>query len=454
MDNYDTIAAVCTGYGGAVSIIRVSGKNAVRIVQKCWKGSSYLNKKNARRMLFGQTRVSSSTGEPALAVYMPGPNSYTGEDVVEIHCHGGTFGTKELLNAVIEAGARNAEAGEFTYRAFINGKIDLTQAEAVGDMISAHSKMALHTAERQISGYLKDRISVIRSSLSQILSDCESRLDFSDEDISWDSPEILLEKIEESAEKIADLLESRSVGAVLRNGISVVIAGKPNVGKSSFLNMLLGFERAIVTQFPGTTRDTLEEMAHIGEIPVRLTDTAGIREADDLIENMGVERSRKSMATAQFVIWLLDAGSENPEQEIAEMKTHLKDKKNYIAVWNKIDILKKSKWERLPSSSEETVKISIEKRINIDNFLNVFQEKVWGMADMHEPEIAVNSRHAELLELAVSEIPDAEAKILNEEYETASVHLRKSVSALGKIIGEEFEPDILDNIFKNFCIGK
>lgn len=452
MNTDDTICAICTGVGGAVSIIRIAGPDALKVGQKVWRGQSKLEIKNARKMLLGKIILhDGSIGDSALAVYMPGPNSYTGGEVVELHCHGGVLATRQTLDTALQAGARAAEAGEFTFRAFVNGKMDLTQAEAVCDLITAHSDMALHLAERQIQGKLSANIGELREQLVNILAECESRMDFADEDLDWTAGSVFIEELETIGAKIAKLLESGREGIVLRNGIRVVLAGKPNAGKSSLLNLLLGFDRAIVTQLPGTTRDTLEESAHLRGVPVTLIDTAGIREATDLIEGIGIDRSHQSIKQAQVVFWLLDASSNDIDNEIAEMNTHTVDKENLIAIWNKADLAKSKTLPELPCPS---VQISVLESQGIDDLLNLFEKAVWEFPHTEEPEIAVNARHAKLLEDAIEALPGAAMNLDDNDWELAAVHLRSAISALASITGEESDPDILDNIFSRFCIGK
>ncbi|MDD5596700.1 MAG: tRNA uridine-5-carboxymethylaminomethyl(34) synthesis GTPase MnmE [Victivallaceae bacterium] len=452
MNTEDTICAVCTGIGGAVSIIRISGSGALQTGRKTWRGKTELAEKNARKMLLGKIILpNGETGDSALAVYMPGPNSYTGDDVVELHCHGGVLAARQTLDAVLKAGARAAGPGEFTFRAFVNGKQDLTQAEAVCDLITAHSDMALHLAERQMQGKLSAGIEALREQLVNILAECESRLDFAEEDLDWTEASVFIEQLGKISADINELLKSRREGVVLRNGIRVVLAGKPNTGKSSLLNLLLGFERAIVTQIPGTTRDTLEETANLRGIPVTLTDTAGIREATDLIEGIGIDRSRRSIRQAQIVLWLLDAAAADPDDEINEMTAHTSDKKNLIAVWNKSDLAPDRDLPSLPCPS---VKISVLKTEGIESLLDLFEKAVWEFPHTEEPEIAVNSRHARLLEGAVEALPEAAGNLAGHDWELAAVHLRAAISSLAMITGKESDPDILDNIFSRFCIGK
>ncbi|HBC86554.1 MAG TPA: tRNA uridine-5-carboxymethylaminomethyl(34) synthesis GTPase MnmE [Lentisphaeria bacterium] len=448
----DTIAAISTGTGGAVAIIRISGADALKIGNSIWHGGTKLSSKGKRKLLLGKCiSPDSSFSEQAVAVFFQSPNSYTGEDIVEIQCHGGTLVSRKVLELTLAAGARQADPGEFTFRAFMNGKIDLTQAEGVCDIISAQSGMALNLAERQTGGILGKTVREIRSSLVTVLSECESRMDFVEEELDWQKPASLIATLEKASSKIKNLLKYRTEGAVLREGVRIVIAGKPNVGKSSLLNLLLGYDRAIVTALPGTTRDTVEEHAVIRNIPVKLIDTAGIRDADNIIENKGIERSLASIRQAQIILWLLDASS-NHAEEIKTMKKHAAGKGNVIAVWNKIDLLKNSR--SLPDAGIETAKISIEKNTGVEKLMDILEKSVWGYPHTDEPETAVSTRHSSLLEEALDAIPGASQKIKSQDWELASVNLRATIAALGKITGEDASPDILDEIFSRFCIGK
>lgn len=458
MNTIDTISALCTVPGGAISVIRISGKDALKIGKAVWHGKQCLGIAAERKLLFGKCCCSGGEGDPALAVYMKGPNTYTGEDVVELHCHGGALVSKKILSEIIESGARPAEPGEFTFRAFMNNKMDLTQAEAVGDIISAHSEMALNLAERQIAGNLGKKIRDIRIILLEILSECESRLDFGEENLDWQEPEKLCRDLKTALGQIRELLSSRKEGAVLREGIRMVIAGRPNVGKSSLLNMLLGYDRAIVTEFPGTTRDTLEEYATIRGIPVKMIDTAGIRQADDLIEGMGIERSFASLAQAQVIIWLMDAAVD-PEKEFSIMREHTGERKNVVAVWNKVDLL--GSGIKLPGidddewkSSVPVLKLSVKNGDGTNKFLDTVEAIVWGGRHHEETDMAVSSRHAKLLDQAFQHLAGTDEKIMLEEWELAATGLRGAIFALGTITGDDADPDVLDDIFSRFCIGK
>jgi tRNA modification GTPase len=276
-------------------------------------------------------------------------------------------------------------------------------------------------------------------------------MDFPEEELDWIPAEKLQERITEYELKIKNLLSSSREGIILRNGIRIVIAGKPNTGKSSLMNLLLGCDRAIVTQLPGTTRDTLEEFAHIRNIPLRLIDTAGIREAENIIEGIGIDRSKKTIKQAQLVLWLLDASSANPEAEYNEMLQHIPESQNSIAVWNKTDIASP---EKLPGSSIPTSRISVKERNGIEELLDIIEKSVWGHPHTESPEIAVSSRHAELLESTLSVLPDAKETLLSEDWELCSSHLRNAIESIGMITGETASPDVLENIFSRFCIGK
>lgn len=458
MNTNDTISALCTLPGGAISIIRISGKDALTIGNLVWKGKHKLSDKSTRILHFGHCRYSDNgNADPALAVYMKAPNTYTGEDVVELHCHGGALVSKNILEAVVYSGARPAEPGEFTFRAFMNNKMDLTQAEAVGDIISAHSDMALSLAEKQMAGVLGCKIRDIRVLLLEILSECESRLDFSEEDLDWKEPANLSEDLKNAVSQIKYLLNSSREGVVLRDGIRMVIAGRPNVGKSSLLNMLLGFDRAIVTELPGTTRDTLEEFSTIRGIPVKMIDTAGIREADDLIEGMGIERSFASLNQAQVIIWLMDP-STDPEHEFKIMREHTGKRKNVIAVWNKIDLIKKG--IELPGIEDNrkvsipVLRLSVKDEDGLEKFLDAVEACVWGSQHHEETDMAVSSRHASLLDHALKQLHGTDEKIMLEEWELVAVSLRGAIFDLGTITGEDADPDVLDDIFSRFCIGK
>ena len=472
----DTIAAICTGTGGAVGIIRISGPHALDAVRSVWQGKRMPGPEYPRVMLYGHivSENGAGQGEPSLAVFMPGPHSFTGEDVAEIHCHGGSFAARRALRLVLQAGARLAQNGEFTRRAFLNGKLDLTQAEGVLDLINAGSERAGLLAERQLNGAVGSLVREIRAEVIHLLSECESRLDFSEEDLDWMPPEVLREKIhalQEQAEKLA--LTARA-GALIRDGVSLVIAGPPNAGKSSLLNRMLGYDRAIVTPIPGTTRDTLEESVSIGGLSFRVTDTAGLHEAGeaDPVEAMGMARSQQSLGTADIVLWLLDASAQAesfPVQFEAMNRAKNGVRGKFIPCWNKMDgaALSVEELDRVyPDNrtnaedleSEPTVFEHISARTGdgLDHLFRRLEETAWeGLPPSAQSgDAVVSERHAALLEQAANHLDAASECVQAESWELAGSSLRTAAELIGCITGETATPDILDEIFSRFCIGK
>ncbi len=453
MKKNDTIAALCTAPGGALAIIRISGPDALAVSARVWSSKHPLSPESPRRLTFGfALNADGSRGESCMAVYMPGPASYTGEDVVEIQCHGGEYAPKRMLSEVIRSGARLAEPGEFTRRAFLNGKMDLTQAEAVADLIAARSESAGRIAERQLSGALGNRIRACSEALYHLLAEIESRLDFPEENLDWQSSEELIRQFTEICATLRTLLSTRESGAVFRDGVKLVIAGAPNVGKSSLLNTLLGYDRAIVSNIPGTTRDTLRESASIRGVSVDLTDTAGIREhAADLVEGMGIERSRDSLARAEIIFWIFDASS-TTEEDIQQMRSTVPENTETIVVWNKMDLLPKT--FSIPETGKPSAAVSAKTGEGIETLLDLFEQAVWKNHDRAEPECAVSARHAKLLEDALASLEMTIRETEQEFYELAAANLRQAIESVATITGEAVSPDVLEDIFSRFCIGK
>ncbi len=445
----ETIAGIATAPGGAIGIIRLSGTEALSIALKVWKGLKEDVQPEPRRMYLGNCVDENDSIEQALLVYMPGPNSYTGENVVELQCHGGAFSSRMLLAALLKNGARHADAGEFTRRAFINGKMDLTQAEAVIDIIQAHSQMALHAANRQLDGAIGLRANAIYDQAEHLLSEIEVRMDFVEEDLDFESGRDLTHRLNELVGDVSKLKQSKNEGEILRHGIKIVLGGAPNAGKSSMMNQFLGRDRAIVTDIPGTTRDVLEEFAHIRGIPVRLFDTAGIREAEDKVEQIGVDRSKSYLEEAQIILWMVD--STDPES-MQEMPAGLLEREELIIVANKCDS-PDAKELKVPENIP-VVKTSAITGEGFDQMLNAIETMVWKYPHTEDIDVAVNSRHAELLERAESELNEVLDAIDMEEWEIVAVALRGVLHHIGSITGKAVSPDILDNIFSRFCIGK
>ncbi len=471
----DTIAAICTGTGGAVGIIRISGPHALDAVRTVWRGRRMPGPDCSRVLLYGHivSGTESGGGEPSLAVFMPGPHSFTGEDVAEIHCHGGSFAARRALRLVLQAGARLAQNGEFTRRAFLNGKLDLTQAEGILDLINAGSERAGLLAERQLNGSVGSVVREIRAEIVHLLSECESRLDFSEEDLDWMPPDVLCDRIGSLREHAGRLALTARAGLLIRDGVSLVIAGPPNAGKSSLLNRMLGYDRAIVTPIPGTTRDTLEESVSIGGVPFRVTDTAGLREAGeaDPIEAMGIERSQQSLGTADIVLWLLDASAPAesfPTQFEAMKRAKSAARAKFIPCWNKmdgatlvpdeLDLAYPTENVNREDDGAKPVFEHISARTG-DGLVTLFrrlEETAWdGLPPAAQSgDAVVSERHAALLEQAAVHLDAAGECVRAESWELAGSSLRTAAELIGCITGETATPDVLDEIFSRFCIGK
>lgn len=443
MNTVDTIAALASGVNGAIAVLRLSGSEALKIAHRLIGPKIRLDGENTRKMMLVRIGF-----DHALAVYFKGPASYTGEDVVEFQCHGGAKVAKSVLDLLLaQDECRLAEPGEFTFRAFVNGKLDLVQSEAVADLIESDNDMAVKIASRQLDGLLSNRLKELRELLIFCLSECESRLDFPEENLDWD--EELPEKIAGAVNQVQILLDSAKRGDIFRNGVKTVIVGKPNAGKSSLLNFLLGYERAIVTDIAGTTRDSLEEKIVLRNIPVRLIDTAGLRENAEAVEKIGIERSYKHLDEAQIVFWMLDASA----PDCAELLEYCKKNENIIAVWNKCDLIDEK--TILPELPVPSVRISVLNGSGLEALSDAFEAKVWGMDERNnESEFAVNARHAALLSEIKTILGEAIINCMEHEFELAAVQLHSAVRNLGFITGETADVDILGEIFSRFCIGK
>lgn len=446
----DTICANATAPGGALTVLRLSGEAALPAALRLWQGSSAPDRPaNHRRLLMGSLHnTDGSLIDPqCLLVYMPTPHSYTGEDVVELQCHGGSLITRLALEALHQSGARAALPGEFTRRAFLNGKLDLTQAEAVAELISAESSAALSAASRQLNGLLGERIGRIYSQLGVILAELESHLDFPEEELEWIPTDELAQQLRQASAEIMALWETRRTGEILRHGISMVIAGAPNAGKSSLLNRWLGRERAIVSDIPGTTRDTVEADFVLQGIPVHLIDTAGIRQSGDPIEQCGIRRTREAVEQADIVLWLRDCTNDTAEGQWPQWPL----RGTLIRIASKCDLLVQN------AARTDEIAVCALSGEGLDRLESAVTAAVLAPAGLHslaEATVTVNARHAALLKTA-AEALDATCPLLcANEWELAAIPLRNAISACGEIIGKSPSPDILDTIFHRFCIGK
>jgi len=457
----DTIAAIATPPGrGAIGVIKISGEEARSILQAIFKPAKPHPDFEPRRLYYGFI-VDPETEErldEVLVAYMKAPYSYTREDVVEIYAHSGYINLKKILELVLRMGARLAEPGEFTLRAFLNGRIDLAQAEAIEEIISAKSEVSLKLALKALEGRLSQRINRLKETILEILAHVESAIDFPEEDIEILAPHELKKRIkEEVMAEIERLISAQEEGKIYREGLTLVIAGKPNVGKSSLLNALLKEDRAIVSSIPGTTRDFLEELATIGGLPVKLVDTAGLRETDDPIEKVGVERAWGKVKSADLVVFLVSA--ETPPDEETEKIYQEIASLPHLFVINKIDLTPNyaSEWEDFAKSKGIfPLKISAEKEIGLEELSRSIAEKALSTSFGEVPDVAPNLRQKmalvkakEGLELALSELEKKEPLP-----ELIAIGLRSALSALSEITGEVTTEDLLNTIFSRFCIGK
>ena len=455
----DTIAAVATAYGeGGIGIIRISGEEALPILQEIFEFHGDTDTFISRRMTYGKIidKEKNQIIDEVLAVYMKGPKTYTAEDVVEINCHGSMVSLRKTLALVLRKGARLAEPGEFTKRAFLNGRLDLSQAEAVIDMIRAKTDKSFDVAVSQLEGRLSLKVEEIRQKLLDLLVDITVNIDYPDEDIEEMTYEKLEESIVETQDMIEKLLATSSTGKMIREGIKIAIVGKPNVGKSSLMNGLLKETRAIVTDIPGTTRDTIEEVLSIRNIPVYLVDTAGIRETSDKVEKMGIEKSKEAFNQADFILFLLD-GSRPLEEEDLQIMEFLKERKSLVLI-NKRDLGEAISIEeisaKLPAS--QVIEASLLKGQGITEIEDAVEDLVYGGEIVQKESMMVNNvRHIELLQQAVKSLTDAlHMSERREALDFIEVDVNNAYERLVEIIGETVSDDIINEVFARFCLGK
>ena len=495
-DLTDTISAISTPPGeGGIGIVRVSGPASISIAKKIFttpKGES-LNGVESHRLVHGYIKdpdTRKNIDEVLLAV-MYSPKSFTGEDVVELSCHGGSLPLNKILSLTIKSGARLAEPGEFTKRAFLNGRLNLLQAEAVIDIIKSKSDTALESAMNQLQGGLAEKITSIRNILIDILAETEASIDFPEEDIEFtplSSPPLtspfsppseggergglqgggqggmtLQKKFETVFHEIGQLVDSYRYGKIYREGVSVVIAGRPNVGKSSLMNALLNEDRSIVTSIPGTTRDTIEEGLNINGLTIKIVDTAGIRESEGLVEQEGIKRTQRAIEGAGLIIFLLD-GSEGLREEDKDLIKEIKQKnKPVIIAINKIDIISATEgtedtenYKKLNIFYACIVKISALKNIGLNELKNKIFDIIYnGHCKTPEGIFITRERHRELLSKAHDSLNKALHAInQNLSSEFIAADLRLALESLGEITGETYSEDVLNRLFQEFCIGK
>jgi tRNA modification GTPase len=457
----DTVAAISTAPGeGGIGIIRISGKDSLNILDKVFKSKTNKNTMEFASYTIRYGRIvepeDNSVIDEVLVSYMKSPHTYTREDIVEINCHGGPIPVRKILELVLRNGARLAEPGEFTKRAFLNGRIDLAQAEAVIDMIRSKTEMSMEAAIRQLEGKLSKHLGSVKDKLVDLMSHIEASIDFPEEDVE----EVLYDELYTECNIIINSLEhlikSSETGKIIREGLNTIIIGKPNVGKSSLLNALIEENRAIVTDIPGTTRDIIEEHLNIKGIPVNIIDTAGIRETEDMIEKIGVEKTREYVNRADLVILVLDSSDKlsSEDEEIFEM---IKNRKSIILI-NKVDL--PSKLDRNDIEKYLTGKKFIEVSVKESYGVELVREEIYNIVYSGEVRsssevLVTNIRHKELLIKSKSSLMDAIKTLnINMPLDLVSIDIRQALEYIGEITGETVQEDIINRIFTQFCIGK
>lgn len=456
----DTIAAISTPIGAAgIGIVRISGKDALNIAQKVFvsKKKKLLSECRNYSLVYGH--IIDGKGrviDEVLVSVMRGPQSFTAEDVVEINCHGGVVAVRKTLELVLKTGARLAEPGEFSKRAFLNGRIDLAQAESIIDLINAKTDKSLQVAINQLEGILSKRIKELSGELLGLMAQIEAGIDFPEHDIEELSRARISQKTEVLLQEINKMIASADTGKVLRDGLRTVIIGKPNVGKSSLLNALLKEKRAIVTDIPGTTRDVIEEVVSIRGIPLKIVDTAGIRETSDLVEKIGVEKTKQASLEADLILLMVDASTGITENDLEVLA--LLEGKKCIIILNKIDLKQQLNDPDLQKyfGKYEMVKMSLIKGQGLDQLENKIEEMVYSGRVATQDDLMVTSiRHQNSLEKAARSLRDALTAI-DEELPTdcIAIDLKAAWDSLGEITGETIGEDLVDQIFSRFCIGK
>ena len=457
----DVIAAISTPAGsGGIGIVRISGTGSIDVADRIFKGASdkKLAEKKSHTISYGHIvdPKTNETADEVLVSIMKGPNSYTREDVVEINCHGGFTAVNKVLEICVNNGARHAEPGEFTKRAFLNGRIDLSQAEAVIDIINSKTDLSRQSAVYQLEGSLKNKMTALRDELLTTIATIEAAIDYPEHDIEEETYRILHNKTTGLIEKVDELLETADKGKIIREGISTVILGKPNVGKSSLLNALLREERAIVTDVPGTTRDTVEEFVNIGGVPVKIIDTAGIRDTDDTVEKIGVEKSRRIAEEADLLLMLADL-SRPFDDEDKEILSLIKGRKA-IVILNKTDLPQvldsKTAFEGIDEAS--IISISAKTGDGIDELTKRLEDMFFGgQLEINNSVVISNVRHKNALYAAKESLERAITTIeIRMPEDLVSIDLKQAYDHLGEITGDSIEEDLLDKIFSQFCLGK
>ena len=463
-----TIAAIATAPGaGGIGIVRISGPQSREILSRMFSPAS-AKFSGFRPGVLHRGRALDHEGAPlddVLAVFMPGPRTFTGEDVAEIHCHGGPFIVQAILETALRLGARAAERGEFSRRAFVNGRMDLSQAEAVAELIAAPSREALRYSLNRLDGLLGRKVTALRRRLEELRVQMSLAVDFPDEEVECLAPEAFAAVVEDVAAAVRGLLTGQRRAQVMQQGAVVVLAGAVNAGKSSLLNALLGRNRALVTDIPGTTRDFLEESCQLDGLPVRLTDTAGLRETDESVEEMGVALSRQKVRQADAILLLVDGGRLGPagaaadicpDEAVREVLEQAGDIP-VLLVWNKVDLAEPAVWPPVWGHGRPCVRISASTGHNVDTLARRLRALLLDDGSHTPPSdgLAPNARQSLVLERALHELDALLADIAaGSPYDCCSVRLDAAAALLGEVTGLDSPEEVLNRVFSSFCIGK
>jgi len=459
MFNDDTITSISTPYGiGAIGIIRLSGNNAFNIIGKIFIGKKNFEHIKSHTINYGKIidPNTKDTIDEVLVTKMMQPNSFTREDIIEINCHGGTIVLKRILELVVKEGARLATPGEFTKRAFLNGRIDLSQAEAVIDVINSKTIESEHAAINQLEGKLSKRIKEVRTQLIELIAHIEVMVDYPEYDIEELTNKMVFEKLKNANSKLIKIIEGFEMGKIIREGLNVVIIGKPNVGKSSLLNELIGKTKAIVTDIPGTTRDIVEEYININGVPIKITDTAGIRETNDVIEAIGIRMAHDAIDSADLLLIIIDSTMGIDNQD-AIILNKAKNKKTIILL-NKIDLVKEAELKELENIlvNNKSIRISAKEDIGIDTLkntiINLFSNN---KVNLNSEILVTNLRHKTLIDKSIHSINEACASYeIGMPIDLITIDIKSATEFLGHITGESITEDVMKEIFSKFCLGK
>ncbi len=459
----DTIAAIATPIGeGGISIVRVSGDKAIEVIDKCFRGTKPLRSARTHTAHFGHfVNLEEEMIDDIVAIVFKAPNSYTAEDVVEISCHGGIYITRSILQAILNLGIRHAEPGEFTKRAYLNGRIDLSQAEAVADLIKSRSEISRRISFSQIQGRLSNKVNEIKGKLLNFSSLIELELDFVDEGIEFTNKHKLAKELTAIIRDLKSLKESFNAGRIFREGVKIVLVGKPNVGKSSIFNGLLSTDRAIVTEVPGTTRDMIEENLVIDGLLFKIVDTAGLRESNNIVEIAGLKRTEREIESADLIVFVVDANDNSFEADeiiFNKMFNTSNNKKKIIIAINKIDLVKRDAYD-IPIKMIAFCHVKIS-AITREGFPILRKAMVDIMANgnfliSEKSPTIINDRHYNCVTKAIKNLNFAKMGLMeNKSNEFIAIDLRAAMDNLSEITGTITTDEILNNIFSKFCIGK